>query len=406
MGQDGSFVTKNQQITKVVVGLNYTIDSLVTLFLLKKQDYDITAVAIDFAGDEGEEIIRPHCHASNLKKIKEVCDRFDVPLFATDVRSLYQSDLKNKFLQMRSIGQSYNPCHFCGHIILYTLFQKMLKLNADFIATGHFARIARKNKGNKVSILHSMNLEDDQSHRIIGVKQEVLRKLILPLGDLTKEEVTKIFHRIYPENLDIKESKTKPCEIFKDIEKYGHENLPKEFCKEGDLMLDKEQIMVGSHRGFFNYEVGKPLSKEDVSFFFSDRKKQDLLQVKGFKYDENRVLVEYDEKNYCQFLIQMTKASGDFDRATPLSVLVRFGSEKELLPGTLFFKGHHFMILAMEKPRSVVGDNEIVTFFSAFGIQKKVLGQGLVTRSIQLDLENVDIESINLKLKMSDTFYF
>ncbi len=406
MATERSSQKGNKEITKVVVGLNYTIDSLVTLFLLKKQDYDITAVAIDFAGDESDELINPHCHGTNLKKIKEICDRFDVPLYATDVRSLYRSDLRDKFLQKRSIGEAYNPCHFCGHIILYTLFQKMLKLNADYIATGHFARIARKNRGNKVSILHSMALEDDQSHRIIGVKQEVLRKLILPLGDLTTEEVTKIFQRIYSENEDIKPRKQHFCPIFKDIEKYGQENLPREFCREGDFILDKEQIMVGSHQGFFNYEAGKLLSKEDVSFFFSDRKKLERLAVKGFDYDQNRILCEYEEENYCQFSIQMTKTSGDFDRAAPLSVLVRFGSEKGLQAGTLFFKGHHFVMLAMEKPRKVVGESEIVTFFSSFGLQKKVLGQGIVLKAVQFELEDFDKESMNLKMKMGDSFSF
>lgn len=397
---------KTKEIVKVIVGLNYSIDSLVTLFLLKKQDYDITAVAIDFAGEESEDLIPPQCHGIKFKKIKEICDRFDVPLFATDVRSLYDADIKNKFIQSRAIGQAYNPCHYCGHIILYTLFQKMLKLNADFIATGHFARIARKSKGSQVSLLHSISLDDDQSHRIVGVKQEVLRKLILPLGDLRKDEVQKIFERIYPKEIDIKPSKERPCQIFKNIEEYGRKNMPHEFLREGDFVLEKEQLMIGSHKGFFNYEVGMNLNKENISFYFSDRKKAEKLKIKSFDFDQSRILCDYSEDDICQYFIKLTKISSDLDRAAPLSVLARLGSRKNLEVGTLFFKGHQFVLFVLEKPNSIVGEEDIITFYSSIGLQKKVLAQGKMVRSISHSLENFDSEKMSLKFKMNSYFKF
>ena len=164
----------------------------------KKQGYNVIGLAIMTSNSTlfKDPALLPHCHLSNLDQIKELCSKIGIQFYATDASAVqYESEVLDVFVAGRLSARAENTCYNCTQMRIEILYRKMLQLKADFISTGHFAKIYRNIHSGQYFVHSNNDVQSDQSFMLGGLTDNVLERLLLPLGDLRKVDVEKIAKR-------------------------------------------------------------------------------------------------------------------------------------------------------------------------------------------------------------------
>ncbi|KPK33438.1 MAG: thiouridylase [Chlamydiae bacterium SM23_39] len=266
-------------MAKIIVGMSGGVDSSVSSFLLKKMGYDVIAIFIK-CWDE-----------CNFRKDYEdallVCEQLKIPLYKIDFTEEYKERVFKNFLEEYKKGNTPNPDILCNKEIKFNLFlQKAEKLNADFIATGHYAQ----KRGN--CLMKARDLSKDQTYFLYTLKSDILKKVVFPIGHLKKEEVRKIAKESGLITSEKKDS-TGICFIGKrDFRPFLKKYIA---CKKGAIEnLDGK--IVGEHEGVFLYTIGQRkglgIGGEGEAWFVveKDVKNNVLIVAQG----ENHPALMYD----------------------------------------------------------------------------------------------------------------
>lgn len=200
---------------KVFVGLSGGVDSAVSAYLLKKQGFDVTGVFIktwqpDFIECTWKE---------DRKDAMRVASHLEIPFLTIDLEKEYKEGVADYMISEYKNGRTPNPDIMCNKEIKFGAFlQASLKQGADFVATGHYARVvnsyelivnSKKKKDlitNNYQLLTGLDPRKDQSYFLYTLRQEQLSKIIFPIGKLLKSEVRKIAQNIGLPNGDKKDS--------------------------------------------------------------------------------------------------------------------------------------------------------------------------------------------------------
>ena len=182
--------------TKVVVALSGGVDSSVAAYLLKNQGYDLIGLFMKNWHDETVTISDECPWLDDSNDAMLVADKLNIPFQVVDLSKDYKEKIIDYMFNEYSKGNTPNPDILCNREIKFDVFMDVaLSLGADYVATGHYSRI-KKNHCNENSIkyeLHSgIDKTKDQSYFLCQLNQDQLSKILLPIGDLTKNEVRKI----------------------------------------------------------------------------------------------------------------------------------------------------------------------------------------------------------------------
>ncbi|EKD76898.1 MAG: hypothetical protein ACD_42C00540G0002 [uncultured bacterium] len=234
---------KTKQNTKIIVGLSGGVDSAVTAFLLKEQGYDVSGCYMQNWMAEKDD---PYCLAEqDLTDTKKICDQLQIPFHLVNFSKEYWDTVFQYCLDEFVAGRTPNPDIGCNQFIKFDVFLKhALKLGADFLATGHYARQYG------AQLLKAKDLNKDQSYFLYTLTQEKLSHVLFPLGELTKPDVRIIAKKAGLLNAEKKDS-TGICFIG--------ERKFKTFLQ--DYVLAKP--------GFIKTPDGKTLGKHDGLMFYT-----------------------------------------------------------------------------------------------------------------------------------------
>jgi tRNA-specific 2-thiouridylase len=171
---------------RVIVGLSGGVDSAVTALLLKQQGYAVEGVFMD-NWEDGEE--QSYCTAAqDFQDARQICERLGIPLHKVNFATEYRERVFRLFLDECAAGRTPNPDVLCNREIKFKAFLNYaLRLGADWIATGHYARLARD--GSQVKLLKACDTSKDQSYFLHAVPQPALARTLFPLGEIPKTEV-------------------------------------------------------------------------------------------------------------------------------------------------------------------------------------------------------------------------
>ena len=238
----------------VVVGVSGGVDSAVAAYLLKKEGYNVIGLfmrnwdsTINGEDFQNDDIICPQ--ERDYNDALEVCKKLDIPLHRVDFIKEYWDYVFKYFLDELERGRTPNPDLLCNKYIKFDLFKKEAKkLGADYVATGHYARI----KDNK--LLRAKDLNKDQTYFLADVTKDQLKDVIFPIGDLTKPEVRDIAKKI-DLNVAIKKDSTGICFIGE----RNFQKFVKNFLKKnpGDIIDVESKKVIGKHDGLMNYTIGQ-----------------------------------------------------------------------------------------------------------------------------------------------------
>lgn len=235
---------------RVVVGMSGGVDSSVAAALLKEQGYDVLGLYMLNWEEEDENGV---CTGvSDYEDVKRVCNNIGIPYYTVNFAKEYLDRVFSEFLREYSLGRTPNPDVLCNREIKFGPFLEYAKkLGADYIATGHYAKI--EHKDGKHYLLKSKDTSKDQTYFLNQLSQEQLQDVLFPLGDIEKSEVRRLAKK-YDFSTAEKKDSTGICFIGeKRFRQFLQNYLP---AKRGDIKtLDGE--VVGKHDGVMFYTLGQ-----------------------------------------------------------------------------------------------------------------------------------------------------
>ena len=238
------------QQDKVIVGLSGGVDSAVTALLLIEHGYQVEAMFMkNWNEDDGSE----YCTArTDLEDALRICDRLNIELHTVNFASQYWDNVFDHFLVEYRAGRTPNPDVLCNREIKFKVFSDYAnELGADFIATGHYARVVTR--GGQAMLYKGNDANKDQSYFLHAVSGQQFVKTLFPLGELTKTQVRHLAEKAGLHNHQKKDS-TGICFIgerrFKDfLENY----IP---AQPGPI-LDEHGKTIGQHQGLMYHTIGQ-----------------------------------------------------------------------------------------------------------------------------------------------------
>ena len=171
---------------KIVVGISGGVDSSVAALLLKRQGHDVQAL---FMKNWHEETEAGGCRwEKDVEDAMQVCDLLEIPLNTVDLSKAYWDEVFSNFLEEYRAGRTPNPDVLCNQEIKFKAFlDEALKLGADKLATGHYARVDAA--GDRYVLQRSVDANKDQTYFLCRLNQQQLSRTLFPLGELTKSRV-------------------------------------------------------------------------------------------------------------------------------------------------------------------------------------------------------------------------
>lgn len=237
--------------TKVVLAISGGVDSSVSAYLLKKQGYEVEAVFMkNWDEDDGTEF----CTAKqDYADAKNICDTLNIKLNLVNFSSEYYDEVFEDFLQEIKAGNTPNPDVFCNQKIKFgTLWEYAQSLGADYLATGHYAKIKQTNGGYGLFCAEDKN--KDQSYFLYAINEKCLKSTLFPLGNIEKTEVRKIANQLNLINAKKKDS-TGICFIGeRNFSNFLNRYLKSEY---GNIVNLDNQEIIGKHRGLIHYTIGQ-----------------------------------------------------------------------------------------------------------------------------------------------------
>lgn len=241
---------KKPEETRVVLGMSGGVDSSVAALLLKQQGYDVIGIFMKNWDDSDE---FGHCSAeADFQDVRRVCDQLDIPAYSVNFEEEYAEKVFKYFLDEYKKGRTPNPDVMCNREIKFGEFlEKALELDADYIATGHYARVNYID--GEYQLLRGVDNNKDQSYFLNALNQYQLSKAMFPIGNLTKLELRKIAEEAGLATAKKKDS-TGICFIGeRDFREFLGQFLP---AQPGEIRTIDDEI-IGAHQGLMYYTLGQ-----------------------------------------------------------------------------------------------------------------------------------------------------
>lgn len=242
-------------MTKVVVAMSGGVDSSVAAALLKEQGYDVIGMMLRLWSEPGKEDSNRCCTPDSMGQARRVAAKLDIPFYVIDAKDVFRETVVQYFLDGYARGETPNPCLICNRQIRWTfLLDHALALGAEFMATGHYARV-RKVESGKIQLLRAVDKNKDQSYVLHVLNQEKLARALFPVGDYPKTEIRAIAERHGLPTASRKDSQDLCFLAGEDYRNFLQRNAA-EMLRSGEIVT-REGQSIGEHNGLANYTIGQ-----------------------------------------------------------------------------------------------------------------------------------------------------
>ncbi len=390
---------------RVFVAMSGGVDSSVAAALLKKQGYDVVGVFMKFWADSQSALGRPENRCCSLEARRDamrVCSKLNIPFLTWDFQREFKRAVVDDFISGYKKGNTPNPCVVCNKEIKFGLFlKKALELGADYIATGHYVRLAkRKNfiplnalvasssdsaclssptdsdrcrrpcsvgcgvSENKIfSLYQAKDKNKDQSYFLWRLTQKQLKHCLFPIGDYTKDEVRALAKK-YKLPVAFKKESQEVC-FVKDADLYGFLRT-RIHTDKGEIIELKTGKKIGEHNGVQFYTIGQrvPIGGTGPYYVVVKNLKKNQLIVVG-KGNKNSLFKEIALKNVNWISDKPLKSA---------KVLVRTRYRQPLVLAKIVLHASRFK-LYFDQPVKFIAPGQSAVFYNRDG---ELLGGGVI----------------------------
>ncbi len=354
---------------KVVVGMSGGVDSSVAAMLLKEQGYDVIGVTMQIWQDEEEEAREANggcCGLSAVDDARRVAQRLEIPYYVMNFKKEFKCHVMDYFVAEYLRGHTPNPCIACNRYVKWeSLLQRSLEIGADYIATGHYARIDRLPNG-RYAIRNSVTASKDQTYALYNLTQEQLAHTLMPVGEYTKDEIRAmaeeaglpVAHK--PDSQEICFVPDNDYASF--IDREAGEKVP----GPGNFVTEDGRIL-GRHKGITHYTLGQ---RRGLELPMGER-----VFVTAIRPETNEVVIGsnqelFTDKVLCDHVNYMAVE----DLAEPVRVLAKIRYNHKGEYGTLTKQPDGKVLCTFDAPVRAATPGQAMVFYQG----EHVLGGGTI----------------------------
>lgn len=242
-------------MTKVVIAMSGGVDSSVAAALLKQQGYDVIGMMLRLWSEPGKEDSNRCCTPDSMAQARRVAAKLDIPFYVVDAKDVFRKTVVEYFLEGYAAGGTPNPCLVCNRSIRWEfLLNHALALGAEYMATGHYARIRNSELGIR-KLLRAVDETKDQSYVLHVLTQEKLQRALFPVGEYPKTEIRKIAESFGLPTASRADSQDLCFLAGDDYRNFLARNAP-ELNQPGEIVTSNGKVL-GQHSGLANYTIGQ-----------------------------------------------------------------------------------------------------------------------------------------------------
>ena len=240
---------------RVVVAMSGGVDSSVAALLLAREGYEVIGVTLRLYSEDREDaapLSRGCCTLEDINDARRVCAAIGARHYVINAEREFRTAVIDHFLAEYERGRTPHPCIACNDLIKFSfLLDRALAMDADAIATGHYARAERDDDA--VRLLKAVDPSKDQSYVLFGLRQDQLRRLLLPVGQYAKAELRELAREAglgVADKPDSQDICFIPAGDYRQFLTLHREPAP------GDI-VDMDGAILGQHQGVDRYTVGQ-----------------------------------------------------------------------------------------------------------------------------------------------------
>lgn len=351
---------------RVVVAMSGGVDSSVAALLLSEQGYEVMGVTMRLWSEEQADaapLNKRCCSVEDVQDARRVCDAIGARHYFMNFEREFQEHVVDYFVREYDRGRTPHPCLACNDKIKFDfLLRRAEFMDAEYIATGHYARISRRDDG--AHLLRGVDAGKDQSYVLFTLRQGELRKLLLPVGDYPKSEIRRMAADAGLPVADKPDSQEICFIPDGDYRKFvGERAVP----KRGEL-VDSAGNVLGEHPGIQFFTIGqrRGLGLQGNS--------GSPLYVIGIDADANRVVLgSSDELMNVSLWASRLNFIADEAPSGPIEVDAKIRYKASASAATLTPRGD-FAELRFHEPQRAITPGQAVVFYQG----DEVIGGGII----------------------------
>lgn len=337
---------------KVAVAVSGGVDSSAAALLLKEAAYEVIGIHMRLWESPRFDY--------QAHRAENICRILDIPYHLVDLQKEFESCVVDYFCQEYQQGRTPNPCVVCNQRIKFgLLLDKALSLGADYLATGHYARVEHSSGGHR--LLKAADTRRDQSYFLYTLTREKLGRVLFPLGGYSRDEVKQMVKQAGLPTA----TRSSQDICFISQKNYGAFLSQRFSTLPGDI-VDTQGKKLGQHRGIAFYTIGQRHGLGLAS--------GKPLYVIRIEPESNRIVLGHEKELYSQKLTarKLNWISGKMPRE-PITAQARIRYKSKEAEAILFFRNNSVDV-HFTQPQKAVTPGQAVVFYNI----DEVLGGGII----------------------------
>lgn len=371
------------QPTKVVVAMSGGVDSSVAAALMVEQGYEVIGVMMRLWSESGRETYNRCCTPEAMTRARRVAAQLEIPFYAIDAQKTFHDIVVNYFIDGYISGNTPNPCLVCNrHIRWEFLLNHALAMGAEYMVTGHYARL-QNDYDNPIKILQAIDKTKDQSYVLSVLRQDQLQHALFPLGEYTKVQVRELARKFNLPVAEIRDSQDLCFLAGTDYASFLRRNAPE--VEIPGQIVNLKGVILGQHSGLAFYTIGQRKGLGISS--------QAPLYVIDKEMESNTLVVgEQDELGVSELFTDEINWVSGYPPESAFSAHVKIRYTSEIYPASISLHEDGGAHIVFETPLRDITPGQAAVIYSG----EEVLGSGLIRSSQSLN-ENQFVQLISLE---------